>query len=92
MKFKFKPKPIFTIVFLVRTLKWIIGCVIDPPLWRNLGGRRRFRVTIGHLVAGSIRGRAYVKEIPSAEHKQQSVMGCRVCQLILQKKHSILNR
>ena len=29
-----------------------------PPSWRNSGGRRRFRVTIGRLVAGSIPGRA----------------------------------
>ena len=44
------------------------------------------------LVAGSILGRAYVKEIPTAEQKhKQSVMGCRVCQLILQKtKHTEL--
>ena len=27
------------------------------PLWRNSGGRRRFRVTIGRLVVGSIPGR-----------------------------------
>ena len=58
-----------------------------PPLWRSSRRRRQLRVTIGCLVAGSIPGRAYVKEIPSTEHKkqQQSVMGCRVCQLILQK-------
>ena len=35
---------------------------------------RRFRVTIGRLVAGSIPGRAYVKEIPSAEHKNNRVL------------------
>ena len=55
-----------------------------PPSWHNLGRRRRFRVIIGRLVAGSILGCAYVKEILSVEHKQQSVMGCRVCQLIPQ--------
>ena len=45
-----------------------------PPLWRNSGRRRQFRVTIGCLVAGSIPGRAYVKEIPSAEHKNNRVL------------------
>ena len=45
-----------------------------PPFVRNSGSRRRFRVTIGRLVAGSIPGRAYVKEIPSAEHKINRVV------------------
>ena len=31
--------------------------VAASPLWRNSGGRRRFRVTIGRLVVGSIPGR-----------------------------------
>ena len=30
---------------------------VASPLWRNSGGRRRFRVTIGRLVVGSIPGR-----------------------------------
>ena len=45
-----------------------------PPSWCNSGGRRQFRVMIGHLVAGLIPGRAYVKEIPSAEHKNNRVL------------------
>ena len=45
-----------------------------PPSWCNSGGRRQFRVMIGHLVAGLIPGRAYVKEIPSAEQKNNRVL------------------
>ena len=39
-----------------------------PPSWHNSGGRQQFRV------AGLIPGRAYVKEIPSAEHKNNRVL------------------
>ena len=34
-----------------------IHSFLAPPLWRNSGGRRWFRVTIGRLVVGSIPGR-----------------------------------
>ena len=54
-------------------LPYIIWCVVLPS-WRNSGDRRRFRVTIDCLVAGSIPSRAYVKEIPSAEHKNNRVL------------------
>ena len=47
---------LWPLAFGFRIVLYILHLV--PPSWRNSGGRRRFRVTIGRLVAGSIPGRA----------------------------------
>ena len=54
---------------------WSILTYKAPPLWPNSGRRRQFRVTIGCLVAGSIPGCVYVKEIPLVEHKTTECYG-----------------